>query len=116
MRLNLRALDGRSVLLAILASVTITMMAFVPVGVVEAKKSSDVSFWLTILHNNDGESELIASKVLDQDGNFFSSNRLSYQQALSSYIQAPEADGGLGGVIRGADYPVGGEERIVRLN
>ena len=34
----------------------------------------------------------------------------SYQQALSNYIVD-----GLGGVISGADYPVGGEGRITQL-
>jgi 5'-nucleotidase len=40
----------------------------------------------------------------------------SYQQALSNYIQAATADGGLGGVISAADYPEGGEGRITRFN
>ncbi len=41
---------------------------------------------------------------------------VSYQQALSNYIQAPTADGGLGGLISAADYPEGGEGRITRFN
>lgn len=40
---------------------------------------------------------------------------VSYQQALSNYIQAPTADGGLGGVISAADYPEGGEGRITEI-
>lgn len=40
----------------------------------------------------------------------------TYQQALVNYLQAPGADGGLGGVIREADYPEGGEGRITRQN
>ncbi len=38
-----------------------------------------------------------------------------YQQALAEYLVAPAADGGLAGQITAADYPVGGEGRIVRL-
>jgi len=41
---------------------------------------------------------------------------VSYQQALSNYIKAPVADGGLGGLITEADYPEGGEGRITQLN
>lgn len=40
---------------------------------------------------------------------------VSYQQALSNYIQASAADGGLEGLISIADYPVGGEGRITAL-
>ena len=40
---------------------------------------------------------------------------VSYQQALSNYIQAPAGDGGLGGLISAADYPEGGEGRITQL-
>jgi 5'-nucleotidase len=40
---------------------------------------------------------------------------VSYQQALSNYIQADTADDGLGGLISAADYPEGGEGRIVEL-
>jgi 5'-nucleotidase len=40
---------------------------------------------------------------------------ISYQQALSAYIQSPTADGGLGGLISAADYPEGGEGRITQL-
>ncbi len=39
----------------------------------------------------------------------------SYQQALSNYIQAPTADGGLGGTITAAQYPEGGQGRITQL-
>jgi 2',3'-cyclic-nucleotide 2'-phosphodiesterase (5'-nucleotidase family) len=46
----------------------------------------------------------------------FTTLGVTYQQALVNYLQAPEADGGLGGVIRAADYPEGGEGRITRLN
>ena len=37
---------------------------------------------------------------------------VSYQQGLANYIQF---SAGLGGVITAADYPEGGEGRIVRL-
>jgi 5'-nucleotidase len=40
----------------------------------------------------------------------------SYQQALSNYLQAAVADGGLGGLITADDYPEGGGDRIARLN
>ena len=40
---------------------------------------------------------------------------VSYQQALSNYIQADAAADGLGGLISAADYPEGGEGRIVEL-
>ncbi len=40
---------------------------------------------------------------------------VSYQQALSNYIQAALVDGGLGGTITAADYPEGGEGRITAL-
>lgn len=43
----------------------------------------------------------------------FTSIGVSYQQALFNYITAPVADGGLGGAITAADYPEGGEGRIV---
>ena len=45
----------------------------------------------------------------------FTTLGVSYQQALSSYIQAPSADGGLEGLISAADYPAGGEGRIVAV-
>ena len=37
---------------------------------------------------------------------------VSYQQALSNYVQAPAVDGGLAGAISAADYPTAGEGRI----
>ncbi len=40
---------------------------------------------------------------------------VSYQQALSNFIQAAVVDGGLGGTISAADYPEGGEGRITAL-
>jgi 5'-nucleotidase len=40
---------------------------------------------------------------------------VSYQQALSNYIQAVVVDGGLGGTITSADYPEAGEGRITAL-
>ena len=40
---------------------------------------------------------------------------VSYQQALSAYLQAPEADGGLGGLVTTGQYPEGGEGRIVAV-
>jgi 5'-nucleotidase len=45
----------------------------------------------------------------------FTSVGLSYQQALSSYIQAPSGDGGLGGLISSTQYPEGGAGRITEL-
>ena len=44
----------------------------------------------------------------------FTSVGISYQQALSSYIQAPTGDGGLGGLISGTQYPEGGAGRITQ--
>jgi 5'-nucleotidase len=41
----------------------------------------------------------------------FTTIGVTYQQALSNYIQGP-----LGGLITSADYPEGGEGRITRLN
>jgi 5'-nucleotidase len=41
----------------------------------------------------------------------FTNLGLSYQQSLEEYIEGP-----LGGVVTTADYPVGGEGRITRLN
>jgi 2',3'-cyclic-nucleotide 2'-phosphodiesterase (5'-nucleotidase family) len=46
----------------------------------------------------------------------FTTLGVTYQQALVNYLQTPVADGGLGGVVTAADYPVGGEGRITRLN
>ena len=37
---------------------------------------------------------------------------VSYQQALANYIQFPS---GLGGVVSAADYPEGGDGRIIRM-
>jgi 5'-nucleotidase len=45
----------------------------------------------------------------------FTSVGVSYQQALSSYIQAPSGDGGLNGLISSAQYPEGGAGRITQL-
>jgi 5'-nucleotidase len=45
----------------------------------------------------------------------FTSIGVSYQQALSSYIQAPTGDAGLGGLISSAQYPEGGAGRITQL-
>jgi 5'-nucleotidase len=45
----------------------------------------------------------------------FSVVGVSYQQALSNYIQALTGDGGLGGLITSADYPFGGEGRITAI-
>ena len=39
---------------------------------------------------------------------------VSYQRTLANFIEADLADGGLGGVIAEADYPVGGEGRNVQ--
>jgi 5'-nucleotidase len=48
-------------------------------------------------------------------GASFSVVGVSYQQALSNYIQALTGDGGLGGLITSADYPSGGEGRITAI-
>jgi 5'-nucleotidase / UDP-sugar diphosphatase len=45
-------------------------------------------------------------------GKPFTSVGVSYQQAVLNYIVAAAADGGLGGVISGTDYPAGGSGRI----
>jgi 5'-nucleotidase/UDP-sugar diphosphatase len=45
----------------------------------------------------------------------FTSVGVSNQHALSSYIQAPSGDVGLGGLISGAQYPEGGAGRITQL-
>jgi 5'-nucleotidase len=45
----------------------------------------------------------------------FTSVGVSYQQALSNYIQAPSGDGGLNGLISSAQYPEGGAGRITQL-
>ena len=42
----------------------------------------------------------------------FTTLGVSYQQALVNYLQSPA---GLGGTVTAADYPEGGEGRIVRL-
>lgn len=41
----------------------------------------------------------------------FTNLGLTYQQSLEEYLEGP-----LGGVVTGADYPVGGEGRITRIN
>lgn len=46
-------------------------------------------------------------------GASFTTLGVSYQQALANFLEAPVADGGLGGLIPASDYPVGGEGRIV---
>jgi 5'-nucleotidase len=48
-------------------------------------------------------------------GAAFTSVGVSYQQALSSYIQAPSANGGLDGLISSTQYPEGGAGRITQL-
>ena len=45
----------------------------------------------------------------------FTSVGVSYQQALSGYIQAPSGDGGLNGLISSTQYPEGGAGRITQL-
>ena len=40
---------------------------------------------------------------------------VGHQQALGNYIQAAVVDGGLGGTIKAADYPEGGEGRTTAL-
>lgn len=51
----------------------------------------------------------------DFAGASFTTLGVSYQQAVSNYITAPTAVGGLGGVISATDYPEGGGGRIVRV-
>jgi 5'-nucleotidase len=48
-------------------------------------------------------------------GGFTPLTGFTYQAALLNYITAPATQGGLGGLVSAADYPVGGEGRIVRL-
>jgi 5'-nucleotidase len=48
-------------------------------------------------------------------GAAFTSVGVSYQQALSSYIQAPSGDGGLDRLISSTQYPEGGAGRITQL-
>lgn len=48
-------------------------------------------------------------------GGFTPLTGFTYQAALLNYIVAPTSDGGLGGLVSNAMYPVGGEGRIVRL-
>jgi 5'-nucleotidase len=48
-------------------------------------------------------------------GASFTALGVSYQQALANYPTAAVGDGGLGGLISEADYPEGGEDRIVEL-
>jgi 2',3'-cyclic-nucleotide 2'-phosphodiesterase (5'-nucleotidase family) len=43
----------------------------------------------------------------------FTTLGVTYQQALSNFLQAPN---GLNGLVRAADYPVAGEGRIVRID
>jgi 5'-nucleotidase len=45
----------------------------------------------------------------------FTSVGVSYQQALSNYIQAATGDGGLGGLISSDQYPEGGAGRITQF-
>ncbi len=45
----------------------------------------------------------------------FTAIGVSYQQALSNYLQTAVADGGLGGLISETDYPEGGEGRNTQL-
>ncbi len=42
----------------------------------------------------------------------YSPTPVAYQQALEDYLVDPVAGGGLGGLVRATDYPVGGEGRI----
>ena len=52
-------------LLAILAALAM-VLALVPAGSAGAQ-DPDVDFWLTILHNNDGESDVLPTEVLEDD-------------------------------------------------
>jgi 5'-nucleotidase len=49
----------------------------------------------------------------DWGGATFTSLGVSYQQALANFIEDPA---GLGGLISAADYPEGGEGRIVNIS
>lgn len=46
----------------------------------------------------------------------FTTLGVTYQQGLVNYIEAAVSEGGLEGLITAAQYPVGGEGRITRLN
>jgi 2',3'-cyclic-nucleotide 2'-phosphodiesterase (5'-nucleotidase family) len=46
----------------------------------------------------------------------FTTLGVTYQQGLANYIEAAVSEGGLEGLITAAEYPVGGEGRITRLN
>ncbi len=55
-------------LLALLATLSMVAVLLVGGGSAAADKPDDqVDFWLTVLHNNDGESEVLPSEVLDAD-------------------------------------------------
>ena len=58
-----RPARGLRLTLAILAALAM-LLALIPGGVAGAD-SHDVDFWLTILHNNDGESEVIPAELFD---------------------------------------------------
>lgn len=58
-----RPVRGLRLTLAILAALAM-LLALIPGGVAGAD-SHDVDFWLTILHNNDGESEVIPAELFD---------------------------------------------------
>jgi 5'-nucleotidase len=63
-----RRVHSRRITLIVILAVAAMMLALLPAGAAgAAKDETDVDFWLTILHNNDGESDLIPSEVLDGD-------------------------------------------------
>ena len=57
----------RSKLLALLLALTLVVstLAVGPAGA----NGEDVDFWLTVLHNNDGESDVFPDEVLDDGDN-----------------------------------------------
>jgi 5'-nucleotidase len=67
-----RRVHSRRITLLVIMAVAAMMLALLPAGTAGAKKPTDdggVDFWLTILHNNDGESDLLPDEVLDDDDN-----------------------------------------------
>jgi len=68
-----RRAHSRRITLIVILAVAAMMLALLPTGAAGAKpdnKANDVHFWLTIVHNNDGESQVInaGSGVLEDFG------------------------------------------------
>jgi 5'-nucleotidase len=68
-----RRVHSRRITLIVIMAVAAMMLALLPAGSAGAKpdnKTNDVHFWLTIVHNNDGESQVInaGSGVLEDFG------------------------------------------------